>query len=206
MNIQAFAHGLLWCIPLINLVGLFGQVRKNWHLRSTAGMNNWSLWTSHVAMMSFAMYCHLLHLPLSLRVLVPIEATVLTFLVVQAVWYEQSIERRHATLRWHSAVVLGAGCLWCVSAYAPLAVGQVLGWLGVVMVALAQLPQIIQHWRTKSVAGYSKIMLASATISATLLIWISLVLSLPLPSLANSIRALIKRLILWWQVFLYHER
>ena len=200
------AQTLLWCIPLINLVGLLGQVRTNYYRKSTDGMSFWMLWTSHLAVISFVMYCHLLDLPLSLRVLVPIEGLVVTFLVIQEIWYAPSYTFRRQITVWHGGILVSTSCVWYASLFVPTLIGSIAGWTGVLMVAIAQFPQIWQHWRRKSVVGYSKTMLASATLSSALLIWISVVLSLPLPSLANGIRALVKRLIIWWQVFLYYER
>lgn len=206
MTSTELAKILLWCIPIINLIGIFGQVRTNYRLKSTKGMSFLMLWASHIAVLSFVIYCHLLNLPLSLRVLVPVEAFMLSVLVMQEIWYAHSTLFRRKVTVWHSGVLIAGSLAWYFGYFMPLLVGTFLGWLGVLMVAYAQLPQIIQHWRLKSVRGYSKIFLTSSTISATLLIWIACVLSLPLPSLANGIRALAKRLIIWWQVAIYSGR
>ena len=100
-------------------------------------------------------------------------------------------------------ILIASSIAWYISLWAPLLIGHIAGWVAVFALSLSQFPQIVRHWRRKSVAGYSQWYLILSTISTLILLWANYILQLPAQSWVHSLRALTKRLILWYQVMVY---
>ena len=96
-----FAEHLLWFVFVFNSLGLLFQLRTNYALKSTHGVSFLMLWTYHMASVSFTLYTYLLWLPLPMRVMIPVEAVILTGLVGQEMWFAPSVAFRRKITVWH---------------------------------------------------------------------------------------------------------
>ena len=203
MSLVQIAEHLLWLITGFNVVGLAFQIKTNQGLRSTDGVSFWMLWSYHVASVSFAMFIFLLWLPLPLRIMIPLEALMLTFLVGQEVWFARSEAFRRKITVWHGGLLIVSSFAWYLGLFYPYIIGNIAGWVAVFTLSFSQFPQILIHWRRKSVAGFSRGYLYLSILGTLTLLWCTYILSLPLQNWVHGVRALTKRLILWWQVIIY---
>lgn len=206
ISTKLFAEILLWFIYSFNLLGFVFQIRTNYRLRTTKGVSFWLVWTYHIANITSLLFVYLLWLPLPLRVMVPIETLIIATLVTQELCYSRDELFRHRVAVLHGSILVAGLCMWAASWWYPEHIGHLAGWIGFCVLSISQIPQIVRNWRRQSVVGYSGLYLACSTIATILHLWIVYILKLPLQSYGNSIRALLMRVVLWWQYFTYQKR
>ncbi|MGD1997878.1 MAG: PQ-loop domain-containing transporter [Candidatus Dependentiae bacterium] len=197
------AELLLWGPCVLNILGVWSQIKHNYELRSTHGISYLMLGIFHFAALCLCMYIYLMDLPFALKVMVPIEVLAITVMVGQEMWYAPTLLFRAQVMVLHGGIVALITLLWLLGFSYSFIVGNVAGWAATAALALVQLPQIVRTWRCKSTHGFSTGILVYGTLSPLLILWCCYQLTMPLQSWVNASRALVYRVIQWCQFLVY---
>lgn len=206
VTLVQIAESIWWLLSSINITGMLFQIHKNNGLRSTKGLSFWMLVTYHSAGIYLGIYTHLLGLPYALRVMIPVEVCVISFMVAQEFYFADNWALRSRVLRWHGTIVVSAILAWVVGQQYPWFIGNAAGWVAVSLLAVYQLPQIYHNWQRKSVKGVSLPFIFCSMTASIVGMWSMYILAMPIQSWVSSIRALAKRIVLLVQFWLYHDK
>ena len=197
------AQTLSW-IPLsIYLCSAIPQFATNIRRKSAAGVSHWMLFMRVASGIFYNSYLFLCLLPLAHRTIMPLYSGSLAILAIQGYWLEPDKNVRWR-LRWaYSSVLLGVG-IGLVYAWAePQRVGMLFGWIGVAIALFCDWPQIYHNWHRKSVQGFNFLFASGIGVGALIEMCIAYWFSLPLPTLANPLRAFMHYLVYCTQFLLY---
>ena len=104
------------------------------------------------------------------------------------------------------ACVLLCASVGLVYAYwEPARVGMMFGWIGALIAFFCDWPQIYHNWSRKSVKGFNFLFASGIGTGALIEVCIALWFGLPLPTIANSMRAFLHYIIYCLQFVRYRS-
>jgi len=176
----------------------------NYRLRSTAGVSTLMLFLRYITAEAQIQYLYLLSLPLAWRVLILPQYVALIVLITQEAWYSHRTIIRQLIITALIIITAVWGSLfWHGWHHNSFIAGHYAGWVMFVLSFVNALPQIFKNWHRKSVQGYSIWFVLFGLIAVTFDYSLATIISVPLQTHLNYIRAILYSFIELFQFYLY---
>ena len=190
MNMAIACDILLWISQLIYSICLVPQIFTNYREKSGAGVSSLFLFGFFNLYFTMFVFIVCLDLPLAYKLCIPFQLLVAFILILQRLHYDTWKNC------WHLWLGLGANIALCIgtiflSVLYPIAVGSVLGWVGLTIGSINQIPQVIKLYKEKSVHGFNFSFVLLIGAAAFIESISAIMLCLPLPTLFSALRNIV---------------
>ncbi|MGD1997430.1 MAG: PQ-loop repeat-containing protein [Candidatus Dependentiae bacterium] len=196
---------IIWVPHSLYVLALVPQIIKNYRISGTIGVSFWMVFCRFAGEMAYSQYTHLLGLPLVYRTLIPTYTFMLFVLLMQIAYYADTKVKRRSVLFLTAWVVFLSTCSLVLSKFYPVQVGNSLGWVAVILLATAQMPQVYKNWQRKTMHGFSLLYTVMMGLGSFIELCYVIYLQLPVQTLASCIRSLTFYSIYWFQFFTYRH-
>jgi len=200
------AHGILWISYALYVFCFLPQVFTNHKIQSVQGLSELTIFLYLFGYLTEIPYVFFLDQPLACKVMMPMGAVVALLLAVQHVYFEPDRARKLRTALHYGGITLAVGLLSLCGFWHPHIVGNIAGWICVVLWITYQIPQVIKVFRSKSVEGFNPWMVSLVGLGAAMEIIAALTIPLPVQTLFNGIRAFCMAGIFAAQFLAYREK
>jgi len=199
-EVNIISYGWMAWIPFtIYYFSGIPQILLNHRNRSTAGLSYRTIFFDYTGNFSTTIYTFLLGLPLACRVMEPLCLLNIGVLVAQCFYYCREKESRQFLVASYATLHLVAGIMLLAAWWYPLAIGNAMGWISVVVQIFTQLPQILKNHARKSVQGLSFAYVSLLGFAGIMEMVISVLLELPIQNVFNGLRAVGYYVVLCYQ-------
>lgn len=199
LELLVFINQAVYCYALIPLIA------ENYRLKTARGLSDGLVWSMFNAFMVLGFYFFCLDLPICYRVSLLIQLIFTAVLIFQRFWYDDFSYKKALGVIYLVNLALAAACIPLAIAW-PYEVGNIAGWMGVVLGVVNRIPQIIKIQRERSVYGFNYWFAFLLGIAAVLEIIIVVLYKLPMQTLATASWALISFIIFTWQFYNFSWR
>ena len=152
---STFGWWLAWLPFCIYYVSGIPQILTNYRNQSTEGLSFRMVFFDYTGALSTTVYTFLLCLPFACRVMEPLCAINIGILAIQGYVYARKPEvRRNFILAYLGLHAFYFG-MWVVGNWHAYAIGNIMGWISIVVQCFTQLPQVLKNRERKSVQGLS---------------------------------------------------
>lgn len=193
-------------------MGLIPQVLLNFKLRSARGINDVTLLGYFNGFLSFVYYAYCCNLPFSYKVMLPLSFITFFIIVVQRFVYERPLGEKSSFLSNGKLLVIYVlnGLLYVLIipgavAY-PMLIGNVAGWISISIWALYQVPQVFKIYYSKSIVGFSFLLVSLVGFGDCLQLLVAIILKFPAQMVVNGFRGVLIYLIFCLQFLRYCKR
>lgn len=196
---------LLWLSLTFYTVCFFPQIVKNYRAKSTEGLSDLFLLSYYIAYGAMLYYIFHCNLTLPYKIILPIEMTVLTSMIMQKLYYHGFAQNKWFFIQFLSlnAIMIG---LYPISLYCPYEFGMAGGWVAFVFFAIYPIPQVLKLYRTKSVEGFSFGFISVQALAFLSEGIVAVIKQLPLPTLFMVAKGFVFYAIFSYQFWLYRKR
>lgn len=188
-TVEGFAQALTWIINMLFCGALIPQIVLDTKMHSTRGISDGMLFFMYVGYSWNTIYVFCMDMPLAYRIFVPMTFCLALVLVAQRFYYDNPRYSKRLTYAYASH---GAGwfAVLPLAFKFPAQMGVITGWAIFVIWILFQLPQLIRLYKTKDTKGFSPLFPGMLLVGMGLELSSGLMLSFPIQSILNSIRAI----------------
>lgn len=151
--------------------------------------------------LAFLLYIFCRDLPLSYKIIAPLETVATMVIIGQRIYYDQQASWKLALLYIINAGFYLSAVPWGI--YDPIKCGNTFGWLAFLISAVNQLPQVIKIFKEKSVHGFSFLFVLIFGFASVAELSGSLALQLPVQTIISSLRGILFFLIFCLQFVIY---
>lgn len=196
---------LAWLPFCIYYVAGVPQILTNYKNRSADGLSFRMVFFDYTGAFSTTIYTFLLGLPFACRVMEPLCALNIGILALQGYVYARKKEVRQNIIV--SYLLLHAFCvsMWTFGIWRPFLVGNIMGWISIVVQCFTQLPQVIKNHRRRSVQGLSFLYMTLLGIAGCLEMIVAYLLKMPMQSFLNGMRGVLYYMVLGTQFYRYRH-
>lgn len=184
---------------------LIPQVILNFKLRTTRGLSDLMLFGYFNGYITYIYYVFCFNLPIAYKIMVPLSFMTMMVILVQRFVYEQAYRRDTKLLM----LYLVNGCLAILiipHAFAHTRfIGNVTGWIEIVIWAIYQIPQVLKVRVNKSVVGLSFLLVTLIGFGDLIELLVAIVLRLPVQTIVNGFRGVFIYLVFCVQFLLYSQ-
>lgn len=205
-DFSSIMRGVIWVSYTLYALTLVPQVVTNFMHRSTRGISSATIFIYFSACLADSLYVTLLGLPLALRISAPIAGVVGTILAGQRLYYEPDPRERGRAAALYGATIGIVATLLFISRWYPWHVGNLAGWIGVVLWLICQLPQLYRIQQTRSVKGFNFMCVVLSILGDSITLIGAIAIPLPRQTLFNSLRGLAVSAIYICQFARFHPR
>ena len=194
LELLIFINQAVYCYSIIPLI------LENYRLKTARGLSDWlvmGFFNSFVAML-FYFFC--LGLPVSYRLSVATQVILVGIIIIQRFWYD-SFSYKKLLIGVYLANFLTAVMIIPAAFAWPYQIGNIAGWMGLLLVIANRIPQIIKIEREKTVYGFSYQFALLLGIASMMEISIVLWYHLPVQTLLTGSWALLSFFIFTWQFY-----
>lgn len=194
-----FINQSIYCYSLVPLI------LENRRLKTAKGLSDLLVLFFLNAFIALLFYFFCLGLPIPYRVSVITQMLLTSVLIAQRFWYDQFTHKKAL------AILYGVN-FFAVVSLIPLAlkiphsVGNIAGWVGVLLLVANRIPQIIKIQRERSVEGFSYWFALLLGLAAVMEFALVVVYDLPMQTMATSLWAFISFLIFTTQFYAFSWR
>jgi uncharacterized protein with PQ loop repeat len=203
-DIQSIAYYATWIVTITYFCALIPQIFLNYRLKSTSGLSDSMLLIYLTAYGAEVGYVYFLNMPLSYKTMIPLGFIAVLIIVYQRLYYvpDHGSKKFIHILYFINFVFIG---LFCAGMYNRMLIGSFAGWIATASFMLAYLPQLVRVQIKKSVHGLSLLFVFMLGVASTTEFIASILLGLPLPSLANGFRGILVSIIFIVQFWMYKK-
>ncbi len=203
-NQSALVNGLTIISQIFYTVCFIPQIITNYRFKSGRGVSDGFLFLYLNGYASLLYYIFLLNLPIAYRVLVPLQALFTLVFIAQRLWYDKKVLKNNLTYIFFVNFVAWL-CLLFYALANPFVMGNVAGWVTVVVGGVSQLPQVIKIFKEQSVKGFD-IKFVYLNLAAGLVEYLAAVIGgLPIQTHFTSLRAALFAVMFLVQFRLYKK-
>lgn len=199
LELLVFINQAVYCYALVPLI------LENKRLKTARGLSDALLWSFFNALLALTFYFFSLEMPFCYRLSVVVQVALLGVLILQRFWYDSFFYKK--LLAWiYLANLLGAALCIPVAIAWPNEVGNIAGWIGVVLIVANRIPQILKVQREQSVFGFSYGFAFLLGMAGLMEMTIVLVYGLPLQTLMTAAWSVVSFLIFTAQFYAFSWR
>lgn len=195
-----FINQVIYCYAIIFLV------QKNYRLKTARSLSDGLVLGLLNAFIAAIFYIFCLGLPVAYRISIAFQTILICIIIAQRFWYD-SLSCKPLLDCFYVANILTAIAIVPVAFIWPHQVGNIAGWLGLVLIVANRVPQMIKIEREKSVYGFSyqfTLLLGIATtMEMGIVLWYH---HLPVQTLLIGTWALLSFFIFTWQFYRFSWR
>lgn len=196
---------LAWLPFCIYYLSGIPQILTNYRNRSTAGVSYRMVFFDYTGALSTTVYTFLLGLPFACRVMEPLCAVNIGILVLQGYYYcRKKAIRRNLIMAYFALHTFCLG-MWFLGTWYAAMIGNIMGWISIVVQFFTQLPQVLKNHERKSVQGLSFLYISLLGIAGFFEMVVSYVLGLPVQNFLNGTRGLCYYAVLCTQFYRYRS-
>ena len=199
LELLVFINQAVYCYSLMPLI------LENKRLKTARGLSDALLWSFFNALLALTFCFFCLEMPLCYRLSAVIQVMLIGVLIVQRFWYDSFSYKK--LLAWfYVANLLGVALCIPVAIMRPNEVGNIAGWVGVVLIVINRIPQILKVQREQSVFGFSYGFALLLGMAGLMEVTIVLVYGLPLQTLMTASWSVVSFLIFTAQFYAFSWR
>lgn len=198
-------YAVAWLVQMFFWLGLLPQLFLNFKMRSTKGMSDMMLfgYLNGYLFNSYYVYCY--GLPLAYRVMLPLALVTVLIMVAQRFWYDRDTDNTFLLRSVLASLVIAIVLLPFARVY-PMLVGNVAGWIMMIIWATYQIPQVVKISESQSVVGFSLLLVMLIGFGDSLEFLTGIMLGFPIQSLLNSTRGILIFSIFSFQFWHYSQK
>lgn len=202
---SALGWWLAWLPFCIYYLAGVPQILTNYKNQSADGLSFRMVFFDYTGALSTTVYTFLLCLPFACRFMEPLCAMNIGILALQGYVYTRQKKIRRNIVR--AYLLLHTFCLsmWFIGMWYPFLIGNVMGWISIIVQCFTQLPQVLKNHRRRSVQGLSFLYMTMLGIAGLLEMTVAHILKMPLQSFLNGMRGVIYYLVLASQFYRYRR-
>ncbi|MCK4651161.1 PQ-loop repeat-containing protein [Candidatus Babeliales bacterium] len=194
----------MWFINISYLGALLPQLFLNYKMKTTSGLSDLYILGYFSGYAAHIFYVYGLNFPVVYRIMGPFALLAVALIVFQRFFY------RDIQICFGSLKLYFIGLLIIITAIfiflnSPKIVGMCAGWVAMVIWSVYQLPQVFKIYQTKSVKGFSFLLVSMIAVGNLIEFIIAFVLNWPIQSLLIALRGLIIYSIFCVQFWKYSE-
>lgn len=194
LEVLIFINQAIYCYSIIPLI------QENYRLKTARGLSDWLVIGFFNAFVTMIFYFFCLGLPISYRLSVTIQAILVGIIIAQRFWYDSFSYKKllggfYITNLLAAVIMIPAAFTW------PHQIGNIAGWIGLVLVIANRIPQIIKIECEKTVYGFSYRFALMLGVASIMEIAIVLWYGLPVQTLLTGSWALLSFVIFTWQFY-----
>ena len=181
------------------------QIVENYRYKSTKGLSDYYLLASMGAQFGLLYYVFCSNLLFPYKIMVPIECSILLFMVFQRFHYEGVGKNKVFLYSFGGSIALLLAFLPFAFVFTE-AYGAIFGWFSFVCFTLNQLPQLFKVHFSKSVEGFSFAFISIFALALFLELFVGVVKHLPAPTIFMTSRGLLVYLIFCFYFWRYRKQ
>ena len=174
---------------LLYTLSFVPQIVENYKCRSGTGLSDYFLLAYVHTYMVLLFYIFGLHINIAYKIACPLQAIAVLILVLQRLYYDGN-KAGHMGLM-YAANILIYSVFVPIVFFDPIRLGHMFGWISVLLTLVNQVPQIIKIWRSKSVEGFSYILVFVMGLAALCELYSSVSLGLPMQTVISAARGVV---------------
>lgn len=202
---SSFAWWLAWVPFCIYYVAGMPQILTNYRNKSASGLSLRMVFFDYTGALSTTVYTFLLGLPLACRVMEPFCAFNIGILALQGFIYSRSKKEKRNIILVYSLLHAFCISMWVAGMWYANTIGNIMGWISIVVQCFTQLPQVLKNRRRKSVQGLSFLYMTLLGVAAMFEMIVAYVLGLPKQSFLNGLRGVAYYLVMCTQFYRYRN-
>lgn len=199
-------HLATWIINIAFWISLIPQVFLNFKLKSTEGLSDSMIYFYFVGYITYCYYIFCCGLPYAYKLFGPICFLTTLVMVAQRFIYQQRYKTDSFLLLVYAIHMCMAIVLLPFSWWYPRVVGSVTGWIQVIIWIFYQTPQVYKVHRSRSVVGFSFLLVSFIALGELIEILIAVGLRLPTQTIVNGTRGMLMYVIFCVQFWLYRKK
>lgn len=194
---------LTWVINIAFWASLIPQMLLNFKLKTTRGLSDAMLYCYFIGYLTYVYYIFCFNLPLSYKVMGPLSFLIVLVIVGQRFLYDQAYKKDIYLLSLYLISGIAGLLLLPCSINNRCYIGNITGWFQVFIWFSYQIPQAIKVHVSKSVFGFSFLLVSLIMLGELIELLIAISLGFPVQTIVNGLRGIIMYLIFCLQFWLY---
>lgn len=181
------------------------QIITNYRSESTAGLSYRMVFFDYTGNLTTTIYTYLLGLPLACKVMEPLCVLNIGILVYQGYLYTRDGSIKRNILLAYTALHAFCVVMIVVGYWYHHEIGNLMGWLSLLVQTFTQLPQVLKNRRRRSVQGLSFAYVNLFGLACTLEMLIAWMMGLPMQSFLNGLRGVCYYTVFCCQFYRYRD-
>lgn len=207
IDAQTFALLSTWTANFFFLIALFPQLYLNYRLKTTSGLSDLMLLGYFNGYIADSFYVLCLNLPLANKILVPAGLFTIILIICQRFYYGKDYKKDRILLFIYLVNATIVALLIPIAVQHRLLIGNVSGWIMMILWAIYQIPQIIKLLFERSTFGFSFWLTTLVGIGDIIEFIYGIILNLPAQTIINDVRGILIYLVFCVQfALLSHKR
>jgi len=204
-DIEWLTQIFLWVVNFSYVLALLPQIILNYKIKSTNGLSDLYLvgYFSGYATNFFYVYAKNFHTAFKVRAILAVF--VVSIMIVQRFFYNRSSVKTQTKKLYAVDFLFFLLLIPFVFKY-PRIIGEVTGWALVFIWSFYQLPQVFKIYKTKSVEGFSFILVSLIGIGNLVELILAYIMNHPIQTYVIAIRGIIIYCIFCFQFWLYYKK
>ena len=203
--IISMQEALIFINQAVYCYGLIPQIVGNYKQKSGLGLSDFLLWTMFNAFATLTFYFFCLSLPVGYCVSLTLQLMGSVILIAQRLYYDGLMQNVPLILVYIMNIIAFCALIPYSLQY-PTMVGNITGWIGLILVIVGRIPQVVKIYKARSVQGFSYGFVLFLGMGSLLELLIVLMYKLPVQTLATASWALLSFAIFTCQFWLYKWR
>ena len=190
---------ITWVPLAIYTLAALPQFITSLRTRSAAGVSQGMIYIRLTAVSFYLIYAFSCGLPLAYRVMMPIYWIMLGSLGLQGYLYDSDHTHQRIMRLGYGFSALCIIVMALIAQFDPYDAGMVSGWIALSGYAVCEIPQVYKNYRRKTLKGFNFFFPSFLALGAGIELVSGIMLGLPKPTLASSIRIITFYLIYCFQ-------